>query len=310
MREHGGREVLELREIDRPAHRADELLIRVAAAGLNPVDTQVRSGSWVPDEMGEPPMVLGWDVAGTVVEAGDATSGFAPGDRVFGMPRFPALARADAEYVATPSTQVAHAPDAFTDEQAGALPLAGLTAWQALVDTARVGEGDRVLIQAAAGGVGHLAVQIAKARGAHVIGTARAEKHDFLRELGVDQPVDYSAAPIEDAVAEVDVVIDTVSEDDAGLLGSLGVLRRGGTLVVIAGDLTPPVEETAARRDQRATEMLVHPDQSGLKALAALAEGGRLRVAVEESFPFERAADAHERLEGGRVKGKLVLTPS
>jgi NADPH:quinone reductase-like Zn-dependent oxidoreductase len=310
MREHGGPEVLELQEIERPAHRADELLIRVAASGLNPVDTQVRSGAWVPDEMGEPPMVLGWDVAGMVVEAGDATPGFTRGDRVFGMPRFPALARADAEYVAVPSTQVAHAPDSLTDEQAGALPLAGLTAWQALVDTAGVGEGDRVLIQAAAGGVGHLAVQIAKARGAHVIGTARAAKHDFLRELGVDEPVDYSGGPIEEAVEEVDVVIDTVSEDDAGLLGSLAVLREGGTLVVIAGDLTPPVEAAAAGRGQRATEMLVHPDQSGLMALAAIAEEGRFSVAVEESFPFARAAEGHERLEAGRVKGKLVLTPS
>jgi NADPH:quinone reductase-like Zn-dependent oxidoreductase len=226
------------------------------------------------------------------------------------MPRFPALARADAEYVTALSTQVAHAPDSLPDEQAGALPLAGLTARQALVDTARVGEGDRVLIQAAAGGVGHLAVQIAKALGAHVIGTARAGKHDFLRELGVDEPVDYSAGPIEETVSGVDVVIDTVSEDDAGLLGSLGTVRKGGTLVVIAGDLTQPVRDAAAQRDVRATEMLAHPDQSGLKALAALTEDDRLRVVVEESFPFERAAEAHGRLEQGRVKGKLVLTPS
>jgi NADPH:quinone reductase-like Zn-dependent oxidoreductase len=310
MRDHGGPEVLELQEIERPAHQPDELLIRVAGAGLNPVDTQVRAGSWVPNKMGDPPMILGWDVAGAVEEVGRAVSGFAPGDRVFGMPRFPALARADAEYVAAPATQIAHAPDALSDEAAGALPLAGLTAWHALVDTARVGEGDRVFVQAAAGGVGHLAVQIAKALGAHVIGTARADKHDFLRELGVDEPVDYSAGPIEDEVSEVDVVIDTVSEDDAGLLGSLATLRKGGTLVVIAGDLTQPVKDAAAERDRRATEMLVHPDQSGLKELAALAAEGQLRVVVEESFPFERAPEAHERLESGRVQGKLVLTPA
>ena len=310
MPEHGGPEVLELQEIERPEPRGDELLIRVAAAGLNPVDTQVRAGDWVPEETGEPPMILGWDVAGTVEEVGGAISGFAPGDCVFGMPGFPALGRTDAEYVAVPSKEVAHAPDSLSDEQAGALPLAGLTAWQALVDTAGVGEGDRVLVQAAAGGVGHLAVQVAKARGAHVIGTARAGKHEFLRDLGVDEPVDYSAGPIGETVDEVDVVIDTVSEDDAGLLASLGTLRKGGTLVVIAGDLTQPVEDAAAERGIRVTEILVHPDSSGLKALAALAEEGRLRVVVEESFPFERAAEAHERLEAGRVKGKLVLTPS
>jgi NADPH:quinone reductase-like Zn-dependent oxidoreductase len=308
MPEHGGPEVLEVREVERPDPRPDELLIRTAAAGVNPVDTQVRSGSWVLDEMGEPPMVLGWDIAGTVEEAGDATSGFAPGDRVFGMPRFPGLARCDAEYVAAPAAHIARTPDSLSDEQAGALPLTGLTAWQALVDTAGVGKGDRVLVQAAAGGVGHLAVQIAKAHGAHVIGTARAAKHAFLRELGVDEPVDYTETPIEEVVSEVDVVIDTVSEDDAGLLSSLRTLRKGGMLVVIAGDLTEAVDDAAAGQGKRATEMLVHPDGSALGKLAALAEEGRLRVDVEESFPLERVAEAHERLESGRVSGKLVLT--
>jgi NADPH:quinone reductase-like Zn-dependent oxidoreductase len=308
MGEHGGPEVLELQEVERPDHDSDEVLIRTAAAGLNPVDTQVRSGDWVLEEMGEPPMILGWEVAGTVEKVGDGVSDFAPGDRVFSMPRFPALARCDAEYVAPPAKEIARAPDSLSDEQAAALPLAGLTAWQALVELAGVGEGDRVLIQAAAGGVGHLAVQIAKARGAYVFGTARVDKHDFLRELGVDQPVDYTAGPIAEAVLDADVVVDTVSEDDAGLIESLATLRMGGTLVVIAGDLTDAVNDAAAQQGKRATEMLVSPDQPGLEALAALAEEGQLRVAIEESFPLERAAEAHERLESGRVSGKVVLT--
>jgi NADPH:quinone reductase-like Zn-dependent oxidoreductase len=308
MREHGGPAVLELQDVERPAPRSDEVLIRTAAIGLNPVDTQVRSGDWVLEEMGEPPMILGWDVAGTVEEVGDQVSGFAPGDRVFGMPRFPALARCDAEYVAAPAAHIAHTPDSLSDEQAGALPLAGLTAWQALVHEAAVGEGDRVLIQAAAGGVGHLAVQIAKARGAYVFGTARAEKHDFLRELGVDEPVDYTAGPIDQALSEVDVVVDTVSEDDAGLLGSLGTLRKGGMLVVIAGDLSEAITGAAGEQGKRATEMLVSPDRAGLESLAALADEGRLRVAIAESLPLKRTAEAHERLETGRVSGKIVLT--
>jgi NADPH:quinone reductase-like Zn-dependent oxidoreductase len=308
MVEHGGPEVLELRDIERPTQHSDEVLIRMTAAGVNPVDTQVRAGSWVLEEMGKPPMILGWDIAGTVEEAGNDASGFAPGDRVFGMPRFPALARCDAEYVVAPSGHIAHTPDSLSDEQAGALPLAGLTAWQALVDRAGVGEGDRVLIQAAAGGVGHLAVQIAKARGANVIGTARADKHDFLRDLGVDEPVDYTAGPIEEAISDADVVVDLVSEDDAGLLGSLGTLRKGGLLVVIAGDLTDAVNDAAALQGKRATEMLVSPDQAGLESLAALVEEDALRVVIAESFPLERAAEAHQRLESGRVSGKLVLT--
>jgi NADPH:quinone reductase-like Zn-dependent oxidoreductase len=305
MREHGGPDVLEVREVERPELQSGEVLIRTAAAGVNPVDTQVRSGDWVLEEMGKPPMILGWDIAGAVEEASD---GFAPGDRVFGLLRFPALGRCDAEYVAAPIGQITHAPDALSDEQAGALPLAGLTAWQALVDTAGVGEGDRVLIQAAAGGVGHLAVQIAKARGAHVFGTARAEKHDFLRELGVDEPVDYTVGPIAEAVSDADVVVDTVSEDDAGLIESVATLQKGGMLVVIAGDLSDAVTDAAGQQGKRAREMLVAPDRAGLEALAALADEGKLRVVIEESFPLERAAEAHERLGSGRAQGKVVLS--
>ena len=140
MRETGGPAVLEVQEVERPKPYPGEVLIKTAAAGVNPVDTQVREGSWVPEAMGKPPMILGWDVAGTVEEAGDGVFRFGSGERVFGMPWFPALARCDAEYVTAPSRNIAPTPDWLTDEQAGALPLAGLTAWQALVDTAGVGE--------------------------------------------------------------------------------------------------------------------------------------------------------------------------
>jgi NADPH:quinone reductase-like Zn-dependent oxidoreductase len=309
MPRHGGPDVLEVQELERPAPAPGEVAIKTAAAGVNPVDTQVRAGSWVLDAMGEPPMILGWDVAGLVEEVGEGVSGFEPGDRVFGMPRFPAPGRCDADYVVAPADEIARAPDSLTDEQAAALPLAGLTAWQALVGNGGVGEGDRVLIQAAAGGVGHLAVQIAKARGAHVIGTARAENHDFLRDLGVDQPIDYTAGPLEEAVSEVDLVIELVSEDDAGLLASLGALREGGLLVVIAGDLSPAVIARAAEQGKRAVEMLVSPDHAGLESLAALADEGRLRVVIDRAFPLTRAAEAHQFLEGGRAKGKVVLIP-
>jgi NADPH:quinone reductase-like Zn-dependent oxidoreductase len=305
---HGGPEMLEVQEIERPAPGPGEVLIRTVAAGVNPVDTQVRAGSWVPEEMGEPPMVLGWDVAGIVEELGDGVSDFEVGDRVFGMPRFPAPGRCDADYVTASAREVARAPDSLTDEQAGALPLAGLTAWQALADVAKVGEGNRVLIPAAAGGVGHLAAQIAKARGAYVIGTARAEKHAFLKELGVDKPIDYTSGPLEDAVSDVDVVVELVSEDDAGLIASLTTLREGGLLVVIAGDLTDEVSAAASEQGKRAEEMLVSPDRAGLEALAALANESRLRVEIDEAFPLAQAAEAHMRLEAGRAKGKVVLT--
>ena len=306
-REHGGPGVLELREIDRPEPSPTEVLVRVAAAGVNPVDWKVREESWLPDLMGEPPFILGWDVAGVVEEVGYGVTRFEPGDRVFGMPWFPRLARAYAEYVAAPSRHFARTPDTLDDEAAGALPLAGLTAWQALVDTAGVGDGDRVLIHAAAGGVGHLAVQIAKARGAHVIGTARAEKHDFLRHLGVDEPIDYTAVPFEEEVTDADVVLDLVGGDDYGLR-SLQSLREDGLLIAIPAGVTDAVASAAAEQRKRATGLLVEPDAAGLESLAALAERGGLEVAVEAAFPLSEAAQAHERLEAGRVRGKVVLT--
>ena len=241
------------------------------------------------------------------VEAvGYGVTRFAPGDRVFGMPWFPRLAQAYAEYVTAPSRHFARTPDALDDEHAGGLPLAGLTAWQALVDTAGVGDGDRVLIHAAAGGVGHLAVQIAKARGAHVIGTARAEKHDFLRDLGVDEPIDYTAGPFEEAVADVDVVLDLVGGDDYGLR-SLQTLREGGLLIAVPEGVTDAVATAAEERSKRATGLLVEPDAAGLESLAALAADGRLNVGIEATFPLAQAAEAHERLQRGRARGKIVL---
>lgn len=306
MREHGGPEVFEVLDVERPKPGPAEVLIRTAAAGVSPVDWQVRAGSWVPDAMGEPPMILGWDVAGRVEEVGDDVLRFEPGDRVFGLPSFPELARCDAEYVAAPERFLALIPGSISDEQAGALPLAGLTAWQAL-DTAEVGEGDCVLVHAAAGGVGHLAVQIAKARGAYVIGTARPEKHPFLRELGVDEPIDYTAGPLEETVSDVDVVLDLVSEDDNSLIRSLATLGKGGLLVAIAGELGRQVISAVGEQAKRATTIDVEPDRAGLESLAALTEQGELEVVIEEAFPLELVAQAHERLQAGRVSGKLVL---
>jgi NADPH:quinone reductase-like Zn-dependent oxidoreductase len=307
MRAHGGPDVLELQEAPRPEPAPTEVLVRVAVAGVNPVDWKVREEPWLPDLMGEPPLILGWDVAGTVEAVGYGVTRFAAGDPVFGMPWFPRLARAYAEYVTAPSRQLARTPGVLDQEAAGGLPLAGLTAWQALVDTAGVREGHRVLVHAAAGGVGHLAVQIAKARGAEVIGTARADKHDFLRDLGVDEPIDYTAHPFEEAVSEVDVVLDLVGGDDYALR-SLQTLREDGLLIAIPAGVGDEVAAAAERQSKRATGILVEPDAAGLESLAALAEEGRLRVVIERSFPLAQAAEAHRRLQHGRVSGKVVLT--
>jgi NADPH:quinone reductase-like Zn-dependent oxidoreductase len=304
----GGPEMLELQDVERPEPIPTEVLIRITAAGINPVDWKTRQHGGFRRAVGDPPLILGWDIAGVVEEIDPDVTRFAPGDRVFGMPWFPRLARGYAEYATAPARQLARTPEALSDEQAGGLPLAGLTAWQALVDVAQVEEGTRVLIHAAAGGVGHLAVQIATARGAHVIGTAREEKHGFLRELGLDEPIDYTAGPFEEAVADVDVVLDLVGGEAYGL-HSLRTLREGGLWICIPADVPHAVAVAAREQSKRAISFLVEPDYAGLESLAALADEGRLAVAVDRTYPLAQAADAHRRLEDGRATGKIVLIP-
>jgi NADPH:quinone reductase-like Zn-dependent oxidoreductase len=298
----GGPEVLELVRMPRPDPQPTEVLVRVAAAGVNPVDWKVRSAGGF---LGQPPFTVGWDVAGVVEEVGFGVTRFSPGDRIFGMPRFPSEAAAYAEYVTSPSRQLARIPAGLDDVEAAALPLAGLTAWQALVETAGVREGDRVLVLAAAGGVGHLAVQIAKARGAHVIGTASAAKHAFLEGLGADEVVDYTSEDVGERARDVDVVLDAVGGDAAAT--ALPALRDGGIVVTLSGAAAGQLSELAGDR-VRVTSILVEPDRLGLEALAELAEQGSLRPHIARTFSLEHAARAHELGEAGRTQGKIVLT--
>jgi NADPH:quinone reductase-like Zn-dependent oxidoreductase len=300
VRQHtlGGPEVLVVDEVSKPEPGPTEVLVRVAAAGVNPVDWKVRAGGGF---LGEPPFTVGWDVAGTVEALGFGVTWLAPGDRVFGMPRFPREAACYAEYVVSPSRQLALIPDGLDDVEAGALPLAGLTAWQSLVDTGGVGEGSRVLVLGAAGGVGHLAVQIAKARDAWVAGTSSGAKHGFLRELGVDVPIDRDGAI--DA-RELVVVLDAVGGEVG--LAALPALRDGGILVTVSGSAVPGLQDAAGGR-VRIAGILVEPDGVGMQGLAKLAAEGKLRPHVERTFPLAEAAEAHELGEQGRTRGKLVL---
>jgi len=302
----GGPDVLQLVELPRPSPISTELLVEVKAAGVNPVDWKTRNGRGVSAWVGPPPFVPGWDVAGVVAETGHGVTLFEPGDRVFGMPWFPRAASAYAEYVTAPSRQFARIPNELSFEEAGALPLASLTAWQALVDTAEVGPGQAVLIHGASGGVGHLAVQIAKARGATVIGTASAAKHEFLESLGIDQCVDREAVPVAEAASGVDVVLDFVGRHET--LGELQTMRDGGVLVGIGGGASEEAKHAAQPRGIQVSELLVEPDGHALREIAALVKGGRLRVELDRTFPLEDAARAHELLESGGVRGKLVLT--
>ncbi|MEU7283434.1 NADP-dependent oxidoreductase [Streptomyces sp. NPDC045431] len=298
----GGPEVLKVMEVERPQPGPAEVLVRVHAAGVNPTDSWHRASGGLAGTV----VRLGWDVSGVVEAVGPGVTTLAPGDEVFGLPRHPLPAGTYAEYVTSPARHLVRKPGVLTHIQAAALPLAALTAWQALVDVAHVQEGQRVLVHAAAGGVGHLAVQIAKARGAHVTGTARAAKHAFLRGLGADELVDYTETDFETAVAPVDVVIDTIG----GAYGprSLRTLRPGGVLVSLASPAEAYLADEAAAVGRRAAFMIVEADQAGMREIAALVESGRLRPEIDTVLPLDQAAKAHELGDSRRTSGKIVLT--
>jgi len=228
------------------------------------------------------------------------------GDEVYGMPWFPRAASAYAEYVTAPSRHFARKPANLSHAEAAALPLAGLTAYQILTALADVQQGQRVLIHAAAGGVGHLAVQFAKALGAHVIGTASAGKHAWLRELGADEVIDYTATAIEDATGDIDVVVDLIGSETT-LGQSIKVLRPDGLLVAVPSGTSPELLEAAKQAGVRVAGYLVEPDGHALTEITQLVESGAVRVEVEQVFPWTEAAAAHQAQESGRTRGKLVL---
>jgi NADPH:quinone reductase-like Zn-dependent oxidoreductase len=303
--EPGEPSVLHLAEVPRPAPLPTEVLVRVHAAGINPVDWQTVGGSGATALLGRPVRTPGWDVSGVVEAIGYGVTRFTVGDEVLGMPWFPRPASAYAEYVTAPSRHVVRKPARLSHTEAAALPLAALTAWQALVDTADVQPGQRVLIHAGAGGVGHLAVQLAKARGAHVIATASAGKHAFVAGLGADEVVDYRAVRFEEAIAPVDVVVDLIGGNTGE--HSVAIVKRGGVLVEIPG--TSPATVAAGRAaGVRVAQLLVEPDHAALEQITALVQADRLHVEIAGTFPLEQAATALAQGKAGGTQGKLVLT--
>jgi NADPH:quinone reductase-like Zn-dependent oxidoreductase len=308
QKEFGGREVLSVEEVARPEPLPTEVLVRVHAAGVNPVDWKTREGQGMAG-LQSLPLILGWDVSGVVEEVGFGVTTLAPGDEVYGMPWFPRAAGGYAEYVTAPARQWARKPASLDHVHAAAVPLAALTAWQILTDTARVRAGQRVLITAAAGGVGHFAVQFARHLGAHVIGTASAARHAWLKELGAQETIDYTTTRFEEAASDVDVVVDLVGDahDDTSTR-ALKVLRPDGLLVAVPGGVSPELAAAARTAGVRATGYLVEPDGPALTTIAGLIDSGEVSVEVADTFPLERAAEAHAQGETGRTRGKLVLT--
>jgi NADPH:quinone reductase-like Zn-dependent oxidoreductase len=285
----------------RPVPGPGEVLIEVSAAGVNPVDTKVRNGSGL---LGDPPFTLGWDVSGVVVEG----EGFEPGDEVFGLIRFPQQAAAYAEYVTAPADELLLKPPTITHDEAAAIPLVAQTAWQALVHAAEIGEGDRVLIHAGAGGVGHVAIQIAKARGAHVITTASEAKHEFVKSLGADEVVDYNEVDFTELLAgSLDIVLDTVGGGMSEK--SLPTLKEGGTLVTIVDYRNEELPALAAEHEVEYHGVLVKPSAEDLFEIVDLIARHKFKVELAAVLPLEAAYKAHELIETHRTTGKIVLIP-
>jgi NADPH:quinone reductase-like Zn-dependent oxidoreductase len=298
---YGGPEVLVYEDAPRPQAGKGEVLVRVHATSINPVDWKIREG-YAKDRLHHKlPLIPGWDVSGVVEAAGSGVKRLKKGDEVYGRPDV-ARDGAYAEYVAVPESLLALKPRTIDHIHAAGIPLAGMTAWQALFDAGGLSAGQRILIHAAAGGVGHLAVQLAKWKGAYVIGTASAQNHDFVRGLGADEAIDYRATPFEEAVHDVDVVFDPIGGDTQAR--SWKVLKKGGILISI---VSPPSAEEAGAYGVRQAYVFMQPKLTQLQELAGLVDAGELRCAVETILPLSEARRAHELSQSGHARGKIVL---
>ena len=304
----GGRENLVVESIERPEPKPTEVLVRVDAVGVNPIDWKTRSGGGMYANFDpSSPMVLGWDIAGIVEETGAGVTRLRKGDRVFGMPRFPEPASAYAEFVTAPSRQLARIPEGVADLAAAAIPLSGLTAYQAIVDTLHIGTGDRVLIHGAGGNVGQLAVQIAKARRAEVWATETAERQDTLKSLAVDHAINTEVDDLADVATDMDAVLDLVGTDDSARR-ALSTLRTDGQLVVLTSPSDLPSQEELAQAQVTGAWMLVETDYAGLDALAAMLAYGLLKVSLAETLPLSEMGALHAVGEAGQATGRLVAT--
>ncbi|TML81235.1 MAG: NADP-dependent oxidoreductase [Actinobacteria bacterium] len=295
VHETGGPEVLVLEEADRPEPGDGEVLVKVRAASVNPIDWKYRRGI----AQRELPAVLGNDISGTIESS--RAEGFAEGDDVFGW----AASGGYADFATASADTIARKPDGVTHEQAAGIPVAGLTAWQALFDRGGLDAGQTALIAGAAGGVGHFAVQLAKHAGARVIGTGSSRNREFVLELGADEYVDYTQQDVAEAVSEVDLAFDTVGGDTTQSL--VPTLREGGVIVTIAN---APPEDAARERGARAELLVTSPSSDQLARVAELVGSGEVRVEIAEVLPLTEVRRAHELNESGHTRGKIILTPA
>ncbi len=298
---YGGPEVLKYQDTPKPEPKGDEILVRVMAAAVNPVDTYVRQGKFSKRSSSEGPVILGYDIAGVVEKTGTDAKEFKAGDQVY---CYLSVMRGGgyAEFAVAKESETALKPKNINFVEAAAVPLAATTAWQALIDDAKIEKGQTVLIHGGSGGVGSFAIQIAKVRGAKVIATASTAHQDLLKQLGVDRAIDYATTKFEDVVKNVDVVLNCVRADALGR--SYGVVKKGGIIVSITDE---PDQSECAKHGIRGTRMSAHPDSNVLEELTKLIEAGKMKPIVSQTLPLAETAKAHEQIETHHTLGKIVL---
>jgi NADPH:quinone reductase-like Zn-dependent oxidoreductase len=299
---YGAPDVLVYEDVPKPEPAAGEVLVKVHAASVNPIDWKIRAGHMKGFRDYPLPFILGWDVSGVIESVGSGVTGFKPGDEVYGRPDA-ARNGAYAEYIAVKESEIGHKPRSLDHVHSAAIPLAGLTAWQALFDAAGLTAGQRVLIQAAAGGVGHLAIQFAKIKDLYVAGTASGRNQEYLKQLACDLPIDYETTRFEDVVHDFDAVVESMGGEVR--TRSWKVLKKGGILVALIGP--PPSEEDAKAHGVRASIIWGQMNSDQLTEIARLVDSGRVKPEIAAVFPLRDAAKAHQMSETEHVRGKIVL---
>jgi NADPH:quinone reductase-like Zn-dependent oxidoreductase len=303
----GGVENLIKTEIPLPVISDNEVLVKVKSFSINPVDIKTRIGKGQSSRLKEHnPIILGWDISGIVTDTGKAVTSFKKGDEVFGMVNFPGHGKAYAEYVASPEEHLSLKPDSISHEEASAASLAALTAWQLLKEKSGIKPGYRVLIHAAAGGVGHYAVQMAKYLGAYVFGTASAGNREFVLNIGANEHIDYTTQHFEDILKDIDFVLDTIGGEYIDR--SLRVLKSGGTIISIPSGAAESVKEKAQSKGINGDMFRVHSDGKDMKEIATLLQRGIIRSHISKVFSFDEIRDAHLQIESGKTRGKIVVS--
>lgn len=303
--EFGPASNLKLADISIPTPGKDEVLIKVSAISINPVDAKTREGKGAAGGIKEWPIILGWDISGEVTESN--SSHFKKGDEVFGMINFPGHGKAYAEYVIAPANQLALKPVNTSHDEAAAACLAALTAFQNLTEHYKVAKGERVLIHAGSGGVGHYAIQIAKNLGAYVITTSSAVNKKLVMSLGADEHIDYQAVNFEDELSDIDFVLNSQNADISKR--SLSVLKTGGTLITISSGISDEIKEIARANGVKALHTMVKSSGKDMQQLADLLSDGKIGSHIDETFSLEDMQKAHIQLETGRTAGKIIVKP-